>query len=102
MFGLKKKQKAESPKKLSEQALLFIRKYAIPALKIQGKIDDDSAMEILDFASRCEINMVDEQGCDRTDEYPEKERDILGDAYVTETSAYEIDLDDLNQRLGLI
>ena len=46
--------------------------------------------------------MIDEQGYDRTDDYPEKERDILGDAYVTETSAYEIDLIDLNEKLGLI
>ncbi len=99
---LKNKQKVDSPKKLSEQALLFIKKYAIPTLKIQGKIDDDTAMDILDFASQCELNMVDENGNDRIDDYPEKERDILGDAYVTETSAYEIDLEDLNQRLGLI
>ena len=98
---LKKKQKEDKPKKLSEQALLFVKKYAIPTLKIQGKIDDDSAMDILDFACQCELNMVDEQGCDRVDDYPEKERDILGDAYVTENSAYEIDLDDLNNRLNL-
>lgn len=58
-------------------------------------------MDILNFACRCELNMIDEQGCDRVDFYPEKERAVLGDAYVTETSAYEIDLDDLNNRLNL-
>lgn len=99
---LKNKKKIDTPKKLTEQALLFIKKYAIPTLKIQGKIDYDSAMDILNFACQCEQNMINEQGCDRIDDYPEKERDILGDAYVTETSAYKIDLDDLNQRLGLI
>lgn len=99
---LKSKKKLNTPKKLTEQALLFIKKYAIPTLKIQGKIDYDLAMDILDFACQCEQNMINEQGRDRTDEYPEKERDVLGDAYVTETSAYEIDLDDLNQRLGLV
>ena len=87
---------------MSDRAILFIDKYAIPTLGISSKIDDDIAMSILDFALDCEINMVDDNGYDRTDEYPEKERDILGDAYVTEVSAHLIDLDDLNKRLGLI
>lgn len=98
---LKRLKKEDGLKKLSDQALLFIRKYAIPILKIQGKIDNDSAMDILDFACQCELNMIDEQGFDKIDAYPEKERDVLGDAYVTETSAYKIDLDDLNNRLNL-
>ena len=98
----KNSQDVDTPKKLSEQALLFVKIYAIPSLKIQGKIDEDSAMDILDYACQCELNMIDEKGNNRTDDYPEKERDILGDAYVSETSAYIIDLDDLNQRLGLI
>lgn len=102
MKSLKKKQQENTPKKLSEQALLFIKKYAIPSLNIQGKIDDDSAMDILDYACQCELHMTDEQGRDRIDNYPEKERDIWGDAYVTETSACKIDLNDLNQRLGLL
>ncbi len=46
--------------------------------------------------------MVNAEGHDRTEEYPEKERDFWADAYVTETSAYGIDLDDLNERLGLV
>ena len=94
-------KKTKEPKILSDRAILFIEKYAIPALEICSKIDDDIAMSILDFAFDCELNIVDDNGYDRTDEYPEKERDILGDAYVTEVSAYLIDLDDLNQRLGL-
>ena len=99
---LKNKKEVDIPKKLSEQALLFVKNYAIPSLKIQGKIDEDASMDIFDFACQCELNMVDDNGYDRTDDYPEKERDILGDAYVSETSAFVIDLDDLNQRLGLI
>ena len=99
---LKKKKQDELPIKLSEQALLFIKKYAIPALNIQEKIDENSAMDILDFAIQCELNMVNDQGHDRTDEYPEKERDFFGDAYVTEVSAYAVDLHDLNNRLGLV
>ena len=103
MFNWFKKKKDEKiPKKLSEEALMFIKKYAIPTLNIQGKINTDSAIKILDFACQCELNMIDDEGKDRTDDYPEKERNILGDSYVTEISAYEIDLDDLNQRLGLI
>lgn len=94
-------KKSKELKILSDRAILFIEKYAIPTLEICSKIDDDIAMSILDFAFDCELNMVDDNGYDRTDEYPEKERDILGDAYVTEVSAYLIDLDDLNQRLGL-
>jgi hypothetical protein len=92
----------DTPVKLSEQALLFVKKYAIPELKIQKQIDFDIAMDILDFACQCELNMIDDQGYDRTDNYSEKERDLLGDAYVTETCAYVIDLDDLNKRLGLL
>lgn len=102
MFKLfNRKKRDDRPIKLSEQAILFIKKYAIPELKIQKRIDADLEMDILDFACKCELNMVDDEGHDRTDDYPERERDILGDAYVTETSAYEIDLDDLNDRLGL-
>lgn len=71
-------------------------------MKIQGKIDEDTAIDILGFACDCELNMIDEQGHDRTDDYPEKERDVWGDAYVSETSAYEIDLIDLNERLGFM
>jgi hypothetical protein len=98
----KKKKQDEVPIKLSEQALLFIKKYAIPALNIQEKIDEDSAINILGFAVQCELNMINDQGYDRTEEYPEKERDFLGHAYVTETSAYGIDLEYLNKRLGLV
>lgn len=60
------------------------------------------AFDILNYASQCELNMIDAQGRDRTEDYPEKERDSWGDAYVSETSAYKIDLDDLNQILNLI
>lgn len=102
MKFFKKKKQEDATIKLSEQALLFIKKYAIPVLNIQEKINEDSAMDILDFAIQCELNMVNDQGYDRIEEYPEKERDFLGDAYVTETSAYGIDLDDLNKRLGLV
>jgi len=98
----KKRSNDERLKKLSDNALLFIKKYAMDALHINQKIDDDIACDILHFACQCELNMVDSEGKDRTEDYPQKERDILGDAYVTEVSDYLIDLDDLNNRLGLI
>ena len=52
------KKKSEELKILSDRAILFIDKYAIPTLGISSKIDDDIAMSILDFALDCEINMV--------------------------------------------
>lgn len=97
-----KKRTNNEMKILSDRAVLFIEKFAIPALGITSKIDDDIASEILDFALDCELSMIGDDGNDRIDEYPNKERDILGDAYVTEVSAYLIDLDDLNHRLGFV
>lgn len=95
---------------LSEDALLFVRKYAIPALKIEGLITEALADEIFQFATECELNMIDplsKNGGDKTYDYPEKERDVLGDKYVSEVSGrwskdFLIDLDDLNKRLGFI
>ena len=97
-----KKRTNKEMKILSDRAVLFIEKFAIPTLGITTKIDEDIATEILDFAIDCELSMVDDDGKDRTDEYPDKQRDILGEAYVTEVSAYLIDLEDLNRRLGFV
>jgi len=92
--------------KLSETAVLFIQKYAIPELKIENIITEKIQDEIFNFATDCELNMIDENGCDKDYDYMEKERDILGDKYVSEVSGQWalnliIDLDDLNERLGL-
>lgn len=95
---------------LSEEALLFIKKYAIPILKIEGPIDEEMEYAIFDFAVECELNMIDplsKEGSDKTYEYTEKERDYLGDKYVSEVSGrwgkdFIVDLDDLNKRLGFI
>jgi hypothetical protein len=97
-----KKRTNKEMKILSDRAVLFIEKFAIPTLGITTKIDEDIATEILNFAIDCELSMVDDDGKDRTDEYTDKQRDILGDAYVTEVSAYLIDLEDLNRRLGFV
>ena len=47
------KKKTKEPKILSDRAILFIEKYAIPALEISSKINDDVAISILDFALDC-------------------------------------------------
>lgn len=105
-----KKNNAYPKFTLSEDAIVFIRKYAIPALKIEGLITEAIADDIFEFATECELNMIDplsEDGADKTYDYPEKERDALGDKYVSEVSGrwskdFLIDLDDLNKRLGFI
>ena len=87
--------------KLSEQAILFLKTYAIPELKITTKIDDDLLDEIISIASLWESEMVNDEGYDRKDDYPEKERNEMADKFVTEASAQIVDLDDLNARLNL-
>lgn len=71
-----------------------------------SKINENIAEKILIFAENCELNMINEDGTDKDYEYPNKERDILGDLYVSEVSRkhsknIEIDLDDLNTCLNL-
>lgn len=92
--------------KLSDSAIYFILKYALKELNINSKINERIAEEILNYAENCELNMIDENGTDKDYEYPEKERDILGDLYVSEVSGYyskniDINLEDLNNRLNL-
>ena len=84
----------------------FISQYALKELNINSKIDEKNIDEILIFAENCELNLIDENGNDKDYDYPEKERDILGDLYVSEVSGYyskniDIDLDDLNKKLNL-
>lgn len=104
MFFIKRKkiEEVEIPKKVSDEAIYFIKKYAIHALNLSLPLNEDSFCEVLAFADECELNMIDplsKYGSDKDYDYPEKERDILGDKFVSETSAYLIDLEDLNERL---
>ena len=92
--------------KLTYDAISIISKYALNELNINSKIDEKNIDEILIFAENCELNLIDENGNDKDYDYPEKERDILGDLYVSEVSGYyskniDIDLDDLNKKLNL-
>ena len=92
---------------LSNDAVIFIKKYAMPALNICLPITEELEDRIFEFAEECELNMIDplsENGADKDYDYPEKERDVLGDKYVGEVSGrwaenFTVDLDDLNHRL---
>lgn len=91
--------------KLSDTALSFIKKYALHYLKITSKITSDDFDKIMEYASQCELGMVDDNGFDKDYDYPEKEECEMGDYFVTEVSGnyaneVEVDLDDLNKRLG--
>ncbi len=87
--------------KHSNSSVRFISKYALKEFDIKSKIDEQMVEKILIFAKNCELNMIDEDGTDKDYEYPNKEKDILGDLYISEVSGkhsknIEIDLDDLN------
>lgn len=100
----KKKKETESKYNkfiLSDDAVYFIKNFAVKELNVTLPIDEDKFYSILEFADECELHMIDDDGNDRQDNYPEKERDIFGDKFVTEVSGKdcEPDLDDLNKRL---
>ena len=106
MFRKKKKSIIKEYPKfiLSDNAIYFIKNFALTELKIELPIDEDKFYLIYDFACDCELNMVDDDGYDIQENYPEKERDVRGDKFVTEVSGHyanddEPDLDDLNKRL---
>lgn len=93
---------------LSEDAVCFIKHYAMPAMKLHFPIDDATLSAIVDFATQWEIDMIDPlnvNGCDKTADYPEKERNEAADRFVTEITGQWTDftipdLEDLNRRLG--
>ena len=89
---------------LSSDGLKFITEYAMSALSIDKPVTEESEKQIFEYAKKCELNMTDNDGNDINSDYPEKERDILADKYVTELSLawakdYVLDLDDLNNRI---
>ncbi len=91
---------------LSDDALLFITKYGMPALNITYPINDDTFYDIFNLACDYELMMMDENGNDYTHDYPEKSRYEHGDRFVTEISGQWSkdlvpDLIDLNARLAL-
>jgi len=103
------KKKIKQPKifKISDESIEFIKKYLLDECKITKKINDENLDDFLDVAFDWETLMVDEQGNDKTYDYPNKERNEMADKFVTEISGkwtsgkWTVDFDDLNRRLGL-
>ncbi len=86
---------------VSEEAIEFIRTYILPVKHIDF-IDEDVFYDIFDIAESWELDMIDENGFDKTDD-PFIERNTMGMNFVSEMSGQdgEPDLEDLNRRLGL-
>lgn len=102
--------KKKQPKifKLSNDSIQFIRKYLIDELEIRTKIDEDILVECISVAFDWESLMVDENGQDRTYDYPDKQRNEMADKFVSDVSGrfssekWILDFEDLNKRLGLL
>lgn len=95
---------------LSDKAILFIKKYVFPQLQINAPLDENMLDKIVELATQWEMDMIDplsRDGCDKTYDYPERERNELADKFVGEiTGQWDDDklvpdFDDLNKRLGL-
>lgn len=105
-FCKKKKEKAVF--KLSDEAVIFIKKYLFVECDVKAKINDDLLDEFVSIAFDWESSMVDENGNDKDYDYPDKERNEMADRFVSEVSGklssdlWVADLDDLNKRLGLV
>lgn len=107
----KKKQRQIKKFRLSENAISFIKNYALVQLNINTKIDTETLDRIVDLAVEWELDMIDplsKDGCDKTYEYPERARNELADMFVGEITGQWNDdeaipdFDDINNRLGLI
>ena len=112
-FNRNKKSKDLIPEKfrLSDNAIMFIKKYALAELHITNPIDVEMLDRIIDIATQWEMDMIDplsKDGCDKTYDYPERERNETADKFVGEITGkwdgekFVPDLEDLNKRLGLI
>ena len=103
-----KKKKEPMRFKLSDEAIVFIRKYLLEKCNVKTKIDGDLFDEFMSIAFDWETLMVDQNGYDKNYDYPDKERNEMADKFVSEVSGklsddlWIVDLDDLNRRLGLI
>jgi hypothetical protein len=103
-----KKKKGKIFFKLSDEAVFFIKQYLLEECDVKAKIDDDLLDEFVSIAFDWESSMVDENGNDKEYDYPDKERNEMADRFVSEVSGklssdlWVADLDDLNERLGLV
>lgn len=96
---------------LSENAVIFIKKFVFPELNIAVPIDEEMLDRIIALATQWEMDMIDplsKDGCDRTYDYPEQERNEMADKFVGEITGKWDDkklvpnFEDLNKKLGLI
>lgn len=112
-FNRNAKNKKQEIRKfcLSKNSVAFIKKFVFPELKIVVTIDEDMLGRIINLATQWEMDMIDplsKDGCDKTYDYPERERNEMADRFVGEiTGQWDNenlvpDFDDLNKKLGLI
>lgn len=112
-FCTKKTSKKSELKKfkLSDKAIMFIKKYIMPEINIIAPIDSNMLDDILDLATKWEMDMIDSKskdGCDKKYDYPERERNEMADEFVSEISGQwdddccVPDFEDLNKKLGLL
>lgn len=96
---------------LSDNAIVFIKNHIMKEIHIDKPIDENELDKIINIASQWEVDMIDplsNEGFDKEYDYPEKERNELADAFISEVTGQWNDLvsvpdfDDLNKRLGLI
>lgn len=95
---------------LSDNAIVFIKKYVLSALNIVSPINEETLDKIVDLATQWEIEMIDPtdlDGGDKEYDYPERERNTLADKFVGEITGQWDDMlapdfDDMNKRVGLI
>ncbi len=94
---------------LSDNAIVFIKQFALSELGMSLPIDAEKLDEIIELATQWEEDMIDplsKDGCDKTYDYPEKERNEMADKFVGEVTGQwnddtlVPDFDDLNKRLG--
>lgn len=101
-FSKRKNEKENVLVKLSDDAVEYIKNYAVKKLAITKPIDSNSFYQILDLAVSDELNLTDAEGYSRTDlTNEEKTQFIKGMNFVSECSEIDVDYNDLNNRLGL-
>lgn len=111
-FKCNEKIDESNPKKfcLSENAITFIKKFVLSTLNITSPINEETLDRIIDLATEWETDMIDplsKDGCDKTYDYPERERNEMADKFVGEITGQwdgeklAPDFEDLNSKLGL-
>lgn len=91
---------------LSESAVLFFKNHIMNDMEITTPIDNMTLCEIEDKLYEYEDDNINEDGTEKTNDYPFFERnkkasEILAELYGIWTDG-DVDYDNLNKRLGLI